>query len=116
MEYTREYWKPRIATNPNRFRKLNETTDYVELINEPEAISQSGTAITADRLNNIEAGIEGAVASLGGKAPTSHASSATTHGVSSEANYGHAKASTVAGSPNGTASKGTTPTDRKSVV
>ena len=41
---------------------------------------------------------------------TGHASSATTYGVSSEANYGHAKASAVAGSANGTASKGTTPT------
>lgn len=44
------------------------------------------------------------------KAPTSHASSAITYGVSSEDNYGHAKASAVAGTANGTASKGTTPT------
>ena len=44
------------------------------------------------------------------KAPTSHASAATTYGVSSEANYGHAKASNVAGSANGVASKGSTPT------
>ena len=44
------------------------------------------------------------------KAPTSHASSATTYGAASEANYGHAKASTVAGSANGAASKGSTPT------
>jgi len=64
MEYTREYWKSRIATKPNRFRKLNESNDYVELINEPEAISQAGTAFTADRLNNIEAGIEGVVAEV----------------------------------------------------
>lgn len=64
MEYNREYWKPRIATNPNRFRKLNESNDYVELINEPESISQAGTAATAARMNNIEAGIEGVVAEV----------------------------------------------------
>ena len=64
MEYNREYWQPRIATNPNRFRKLNESTDYVELINEPEAITQNGTAFTADRLNNMESGIDGAVAGV----------------------------------------------------
>src|SRR5574344_1473135 len=64
MEYTREYWQPRIATNPNRFRKLNESTGYVELINEPEAITQAGTAFTADRLNNMESGIDGAVAGV----------------------------------------------------
>ena len=64
MEYNREYWEPRIATKPNRFRKLNESNDYVELINEPEAISQAGTAFTAARMNNIEAGIEGVVAEV----------------------------------------------------
>ena len=64
MEYTREYWQPRIATNPNRFRKLNESNDYVELINEPEAITQAGTANTAARLNNMESGITGAVAGV----------------------------------------------------
>lgn len=64
MEYTREYWQPRIATNPNRFRKLNESNDYVELINEPEAITQAGKALTAARLNNMESGITGAVAGV----------------------------------------------------
>ncbi len=64
MEYTREYWQPRIATNPNRFRKLNESNDYVEMINEPEAITQAGTAFTAARLNNMESGITGAVAGV----------------------------------------------------
>ena len=64
MKYTREYWQPRLATKPNRFRKLNESNDYVELINEPEAIAQAGTAFTAARLNNMESGIEGAVAGV----------------------------------------------------
>ena len=64
MEYTREYWQPRIATNPNRFRKFNDSTDYVELINEPEAITQAGTAFAASRLNNMESGITGAVAGV----------------------------------------------------
>ena len=43
---------------------------------------------------------------LSGKAPTSHASSATTYGVSSASNYGHSKASSTTPKANGTASVG----------
>ena len=43
---------------------------------------------------------------IGGKAPTSHASSATTYGVSSASNYGHAKASGTTPKANGTAAVG----------
>jgi len=41
------------------------------------------------------------------KAPTNHASTATTYGVSSGSNYGHAKASSTTPKTNGTASVGT---------
>ena len=43
---------------------------------------------------------------IGGKAPTSHASSATTYGVSSASNYGHAKASGTTPKVAGTAAVG----------
>ena len=43
---------------------------------------------------------------IGGKAPTSHASSATTYGASSASNYGHAKASSTTPKANGTAAAG----------
>ena len=43
---------------------------------------------------------------IGGKAPTSHASTATTYGVSSASNYGHAKASGTTPKANGTAAVG----------
>lgn len=43
---------------------------------------------------------------IGGKAPTSHASTATIYGVSSASNYGHAKASGTTPKANGTAAVG----------
>lgn len=43
---------------------------------------------------------------LSGKAPTRHASTATTYGASSASNYGHAKASSTTPKANGTASAG----------
>ena len=43
---------------------------------------------------------------IGGKAPTSHASTATTYGVSSASNYGHAKASGTTPKAAGTAAVG----------
>ncbi len=50
---------------------------------------------------------ENAQTTANGKAPTSHASSQTTYGVSSETAYGHAKASSTTPKANGTASVGT---------
>lgn len=41
-----------------------------------------------------------------GKAPTSHSSTATTYGVSTGTNYGHAKASSTTPAKNGTAAVG----------
>ena len=43
---------------------------------------------------------------IGGKAPTSHASTATTYGAASASNYGHAKASSTTPKANGTAAVG----------
>ena len=43
---------------------------------------------------------------IGGKAPTSHASTATTYGAASASNYGHAKASGTTPKANGTAAVG----------
>ena len=43
---------------------------------------------------------------IGGKAPTNHASTATTYGASSDSNYGHAMASSTTPKANGTAAVG----------
>lgn len=61
MAYSKQTWEPRLGTNLNRFLKENETTQYVELTQDPETITQSGTPFTADRMAHMEDGIENAV-------------------------------------------------------
>ena len=62
--YTKTNWLARIAVKANRFAKTNETTEYVELTSEPESITQNGTEFTADRMNNLETGVYGAVGQI----------------------------------------------------
>jgi hypothetical protein len=57
MAYTRQTWIAREGVKLNKFTKANETTTTVELTNAPDSITVEGTAFTASRMNNIEAGI-----------------------------------------------------------
>lgn len=74
----------------------------------------TGNAPTADKLNStltVNAGGTGATTAANartnlGVPPTSHASTATTYGVSSATNYGHPMASSTAPKPLGTAAVG----------
>ena len=58
MSYIPTIWLPREGTNLNKFTKSGETASSVILTNAPDAITQAGTPITADAMNNIEAGIQ----------------------------------------------------------
>ena len=55
----------------------------------------------------VDTRLAGVNTQIAGKANTSHASTATTHGVGSAANFGHVKAATANPAANGTASPGT---------
>lgn len=63
------------------------------------------TATTAE-LNYVDGVTSAIQTQLNGKAPTSHASTETTYGVSSTSNYGHAMASSTTPKANGTAKVG----------
>ena len=70
----------------------------------------AATAVTIDsspanNANNLVSS-QGVYNALAGKAPTSHASTATTYGVSSDTNYGHAMASSTTPLVNGAAAVG----------
>lgn len=58
MAYEKNTWVARIGDGLNRFLKENETTTHVELTTDPTAVTQEGTAFSADWMNNIEDGIE----------------------------------------------------------
>lgn len=62
--------------------------------------------VADDSHNHVISNVDGLQTALDGKAPTSHASSATTYGVSSSSNYGHAMASSTTPKANGTAAVG----------
>ena len=62
------------------------------------------TALSSSSTNPVQNKVVNTA--LSGKAPTSHASSATTYGVSTASNYGHAKASGTTPKANGTAAVG----------
>ena len=55
----------------------------------------SGLTATIAELNHVDGVTSAIQTQINAKAPTSHASSATTYGVSSTTNYGHAKLSTA---------------------
>lgn len=64
------------------------------------------TSIIKD-ISNIELDIQALTTSVGGKAPTSHASTGTTYGAANASYYGHAMASSQTPKANGTAAVGT---------
>ena len=68
-------------------------------------LNELATAITNNK-STYDAYVTTVNNALAGKAPTSHASSATTYGVSSDSNYGHAKASSTTPKVAGTAALG----------
>ena len=68
-------------------------------------LNELATAITNNK-STYDAYVTTVNNALAGKAPTSHASSATTYGASSDSNYGHAKASSTTPKVAGTAAVG----------
>lgn len=70
------------------------------------ALTNLGLTATATELNYVDGVTSNIQTQLNGKAPTSHASTATTYGVSTAANYGHAMASGTTPKANGTAAVG----------
>jgi len=65
-----------------------------------------GITATVTELNYIDGVTSNIQTQLNGKAPTSHASTATTYGAASASNYGHAMASSTTPKANGTAAVG----------
>lgn len=57
MAYTKTSWVARVGTALNRFLKSNETTESVELTNDPSGVTTAGTPFTAANMNKIEQGI-----------------------------------------------------------
>lgn len=79
--------------------------NHVVVTDDNKKITTSPNITTTELgyLNGVSSSIQ---TQLNGKAPTSHASSATTYGVASSSNYGHAKASSTTPRANGTATVG----------
>lgn len=71
-----------------------------------ELNKMDGVTATTAELNYVDGVTSNIQTQLDGKAPTSHASSATTYGVSNASNYGHSKASATTPKANGTAAVG----------
>lgn len=65
-----------------------------------------GLTATTTELNYVDGVTSNIQTQLSGKAPTSHASTATTYGVSTASNYGHVMASSTTPKANGTAAVG----------
>jgi hypothetical protein len=66
----------------------------------------ASTSITTTELGYLDGVTSNIQTQLNGKAPTSHASTATTYGAASASNYGHAMASSTSPKANGTAAVG----------
>ena len=82
----------------------NLTTNRALISNGSGKVAVS--AATSTELGYLS-GVTGLIQNqINGKAPTSHASTATTYGVSSASNYGHAMASSTTPKANGTAAVG----------
>ena len=81
------------------------TASMVVITDANKNITTSSTISTTEMgyLDGVTSNIQ---TQLNGKAPTSHASTATTYGVSSASNYGHAMASGTTPKANGTAAVG----------
>ncbi len=59
MAYTKHNWMKRLGTGLNKFRDTITNTVF-QLVNEPDTITQEGTPIREDWLNEMEDGIENA--------------------------------------------------------
>jgi hypothetical protein len=57
MAYTIVNWKARKGTNLNKFTKSAETSTSVILTNAPDAVTDSGTPVSVENLNIMDAGI-----------------------------------------------------------
>lgn len=68
--------------------------------------ASSATKAIQDANGNVITSTYATISTVDGKAPTSHASTATTYGAASASNYGHAKASGTTPKANGTAAVG----------
>ena len=66
----------------------------------------ASTTVTTTELGYLDGVTSAIQTQLDGKAPTSHASTATTYGASSATNYGHAMATSTTPKANGTAAVG----------
>lgn len=80
---------------------LNDDANFATTVNNAIAARVLQTTYQA-KVDSIDGSISSINTSLNGKAPTSHASTATTYGISSDSNYGHAMASSTSPKPNGT--------------
>ena len=58
VAYIKKTWVARVGTALNKFLKTNETTENVELTNDPTGITTAGTPFTVNNMNHIEDGIE----------------------------------------------------------
>lgn len=58
MTYQKNIWEDRIVQYPNRYKDQND--NLLTLIQEPGEVAQLGTLVDADKMNNIENGIEDA--------------------------------------------------------
>ena len=52
MDYTKTNWKDRVVEHPRRYKDQND--NVYTLTPEPGEITEEGTPVTAQRLNNIE--------------------------------------------------------------
>jgi len=57
MAYEKTNWKNRQGAGLNKFKKSEETSDYVYLTNEPDVITEQGTPFSVENMNKIERGI-----------------------------------------------------------
>ena len=73
------------ATEINKLDGMTASTDELNILD--------GALVSTTELNYLDGVTSAVQTQINGKAPTSHASTATTYGVSSASNYGHAMAS-----------------------
>ncbi|WP_432406753.1 hypothetical protein [Wukongibacter sp. M2B1] len=68
MAYNPTDWKDQVVTEPTRYkiRRQDGSEEVVDIEREPGEVIQEGTKITAERLNNIEGGIDDNVSELNG--------------------------------------------------
>lgn len=82
--------------------ELNTLKELSDALNDD---ANFATSVLKD-LSDMDLDIQALNTSVGGKAPTSHASTATTYGAATASYYGHAMASSTTPKANGTASLG----------